>query len=136
MPMRVRNLRAVEKSLLAMAAIAIVWFGFIEERFFPLPRPRAAEAGAAFATPTIVHFGTTLLLSALVRVPWQSIILAAALWGLIGLVCKSRPSAVSMGAIRWTLHYRNRSIPPPPSGYGMAIGGLASLLTLDSPQSS
>jgi ABC-type transport system involved in multi-copper enzyme maturation permease subunit len=53
-----------------------------------LPRGRrcgAAEAGAAFATPTIVHFGTTLLLSALLRVPWQSIILAAALWGLIGL---------------------------------------------------
>jgi hypothetical protein len=39
MHMRVRNLRSVEKSLLAMAAIAIVWFGFIEERFFPLPGP-------------------------------------------------------------------------------------------------
>ena len=37
--MRVRNLRSVEKSLLAMAAIGIAWFGFIEERFFPLPRP-------------------------------------------------------------------------------------------------
>lgn len=49
------------------------------------PPPRAAEAGAAFATPTIVHFGTVLLLSALVQVPWQSIIVAAAVWGLIGL---------------------------------------------------
>jgi hypothetical protein len=39
MHMRVRNLRSVEKSLLAMAAITIVWFGFIEERFFPLPGP-------------------------------------------------------------------------------------------------
>ncbi len=29
----------MEKSLLAMAAIAIVWFGFIEERLFPLPGP-------------------------------------------------------------------------------------------------
>jgi hypothetical protein len=37
--MRVRNLRSVEKSLLAMAAIGIAWFGFIEERFFPLPGP-------------------------------------------------------------------------------------------------
>jgi hypothetical protein len=37
--MRVRNLRSVEKSLLAMAAIAIVWFGFIEERFYSLPGP-------------------------------------------------------------------------------------------------
>jgi hypothetical protein len=49
------------------------------------PAPRAAEAGAAFATPTIIHFGTALLLSALVQVPWQSIMAAAAAWGLIGL---------------------------------------------------
>ena len=37
--MRVRDMRSVEKSLVAMAAIAIVWFGFIEERFFALPGP-------------------------------------------------------------------------------------------------
>jgi hypothetical protein len=49
------------------------------------PPPRAAEAGAAFATPTIVHFGTVLLLSALVQVPWRSILAAAAVWGVIGL---------------------------------------------------
>jgi hypothetical protein len=49
------------------------------------PSLRAAEAGAAFATPTIIHFGTALLLSALLRVPWQSIIPAAACCGLIGL---------------------------------------------------
>ncbi len=42
------------------------------------PLSRMAEAGAAFATPTIIHFGTALLLSALLRVPWQSIIPAAA----------------------------------------------------------
>jgi pimeloyl-ACP methyl ester carboxylesterase len=35
----------VEKSLVAMAAIAIVWFGFIEERFFALPgRPIDARS--------------------------------------------------------------------------------------------
>jgi hypothetical protein len=49
------------------------------------PLPRAAEAGAAFATPTVIHFGTALLLSALLRVPWESIIAAAVVWGLIGL---------------------------------------------------
>ncbi len=49
------------------------------------PRLRVAEAGAAFATPTIVHFGAALLLSALLRAPWQAITLAAALWGLMGL---------------------------------------------------
>ena len=49
----------------------------------PLPRP--PEAGAAFATPTTIHFSTVLLLSALLRAPWQSIMPAAALCGLIGL---------------------------------------------------
>jgi hypothetical protein len=44
-----------------------------------------ADAGAAFATPTIVHFGSALLLSALLRAPWRSIAPAAAFWGLIGV---------------------------------------------------
>ena len=44
------------------------------------PPLRATEAGAAFATPTIVYFSTTLLLSALQRVPWPSVSLAAGLW--------------------------------------------------------
>jgi uncharacterized membrane protein len=35
------------------------------------PSLRTAEAGAAFATPTIVHFGATLLLSAVASVPWK-----------------------------------------------------------------
>jgi hypothetical protein len=49
------------------------------------PHLRTPELGAAFATPTIVHFGATLLLAALVRVPWQSLTPAAVLWGLLGL---------------------------------------------------
>ena len=49
------------------------------------PLPRAAEAGAVFGTPTIVHFSTVLLLSALVRIPWSSVEPAAILWGLVGL---------------------------------------------------
>ena len=49
------------------------------------PQLGSPEAGAAFATPTIVHFGTTLLLAALIRVPWQTITPAAVLWGVVGL---------------------------------------------------
>lgn len=49
------------------------------------PTLRAAEPGAAFVTPTVVHFGAALLLSALLRAPWQAITLVSALWGLIGL---------------------------------------------------
>jgi hypothetical protein len=48
-------------------------------------RPPTLAAGSAFATPTIVHFGAALLLSALLRVPWQTISIASALWGLMGL---------------------------------------------------
>jgi hypothetical protein len=48
------------------------------------PSRPAAEAGAAFATPSIVHLGTVLLLSALLLVPWPSIVCAAGLCGLVG----------------------------------------------------
>ncbi len=34
------------------------------------PREAAQEADAAFATPTIVHFSTVLLIAAVLRVPW------------------------------------------------------------------
>jgi hypothetical protein len=47
-------------------------------------RPATPEAGAAFGTPTIVHFSVALLLSALLRAPWPTITPAAVLWGLIG----------------------------------------------------
>jgi hypothetical protein len=49
------------------------------------PPLRAAEAGAAFATPTIVHFSIVLFLSALLRAPWETTTPAALLCGLIGL---------------------------------------------------
>jgi hypothetical protein len=44
-----------------------------------------AQAGHAFATPTIVHFGTVLLLAGMLSAPWQEIAPAAVLWGLLGL---------------------------------------------------
>jgi len=44
-----------------------------------------AQAGAAFGTPTIVHFGAVLLLSALVSAPWHGVGAAAVGWGLLGL---------------------------------------------------
>jgi len=51
-----------------------------------MPRtPGQAQAGEAFATPTIVHFGTVLLLSAALSAPWRGIGGPAILWGLLGL---------------------------------------------------
>ena len=49
------------------------------------PQLAAPDAAAAFATPTIVHFCTVLLLAALVRVPWQTLMPAAVLWGVVGI---------------------------------------------------
>jgi len=44
-----------------------------------------AQASSAFATPTIVHFGSVLLLSGVLCAPWHRIGTAAVLWGLVGL---------------------------------------------------
>ena len=65
----------------ALIGLQFVVLTLIAER----PQLGAPEAGAAFATPTIVHFGTALLLAALTRVPWHTITPAAMLWGVIGL---------------------------------------------------
>jgi len=45
----------------------------------------APDAGNAFSTPTIVHFGTALLLAALLRAPWHGMPVPAILWGVTGL---------------------------------------------------
>ena len=42
-------------------------------------------AGSAFATPTIVHLGAVLLLSAFLSVPWHGVTVIAIFWGLLGL---------------------------------------------------
>jgi hypothetical protein len=50
----------------------------------PTARPDE-EAGHAFATPTIVHFGAVLGLAAVLCAPWNGIVTPAALWGMIGI---------------------------------------------------
>jgi hypothetical protein len=49
------------------------------------PPVRGAAAGAAFATPTIVHFSVVLFLAALLRVPWDGIGPAVLVCGVTGL---------------------------------------------------
>ncbi len=50
----------------------------------PITR-ETAKAGSAFATPSVVHFGLVLSLSAIVSAPWNEITILAVLWGLLGL---------------------------------------------------
>ena len=47
--------------------------------------PGQEQAGAAFATPTIVHFSAVLLLSAGVNAPWRTLRSVAVFLGLIGI---------------------------------------------------
>jgi len=63
----------------ALIGLQFVVLTLIAER---PPAKQAPEAGAAFATPTIVHFSAVLLLSAALRAPWHTITGIAALWGL------------------------------------------------------
>src|SRR5881227_1469489 len=65
----------------ALIGLQFVVMTLIAER----PPLRAAEAGAAFGTPTIMHFSATLLLAAILRAPWQSITPAAVVVGIIGV---------------------------------------------------
>lgn len=44
-----------------------------------------AQAGDAFSTPSVVHFGVVLLLAAVGTAPWGGIATVAVLWGLAGL---------------------------------------------------
>jgi len=49
-----------------------------------MPVVRGAEqAGHAFATPTIVHFGAVLLLAALLTAPWHGTAAVTILWGVM-----------------------------------------------------
>jgi len=65
----------------ALIGLQFVVMTLLAER----PPVDAAAAGAAFGSPTIVHFGAALLLSALLNVPWHTIAAPAALWGLMGV---------------------------------------------------
>jgi hypothetical protein len=47
--------------------------------------PDLERAGAAFATPTVIHFTMVLLLSAFATAPWESAGSIAILWGVLGV---------------------------------------------------
>jgi hypothetical protein len=45
-----------------------------------------AVASGTFSTPSVVHFGMVLFLSAIVCAPWSDLTPCAVLWGLLGLL--------------------------------------------------
>lgn len=66
----------------ALIGLQFVVLTLIAER----PHSQMEEASAAFATPSVVHFGVALFLSAIGSVPWRSIGSLAIFWGLVGVV--------------------------------------------------
>ena len=72
--------------VLGCAAGALIGLQFVVMTLIAQrPPPRDGEAaGAAFATPTIVHFTTVLVLAAVFHMPWPSLATAAAVWGALG----------------------------------------------------
>ncbi|HEY2340348.1 MAG TPA: hypothetical protein VGH75_07460 [Steroidobacteraceae bacterium] len=76
----------------ALVGLQFVVMTLIAER----PPVRSPEAGSTFATPTVMHFGSVLLLSAVLRAPWGGIIPVAILWGVLGLA-----GAVYSALVAW-----------------------------------
>jgi len=72
--------------IVAGAAGALIGLQFVVMTLIA-DRPQLAspEAASAFATPTIVHFCSALLLSAVLRAPWHAVWPAAVLWGIVGV---------------------------------------------------
>lgn len=84
----------------ALVGLQFVVMTLIAER----PPVRSPEAGSAFATPTVLHFSSVLLLSAVLRAPWRAILLVAVLWGLLGLAGSAYAVLVAWRVRRQTVY--------------------------------
>jgi hypothetical protein len=72
--------------IVGSSAGALIGLQFVVMTLIADKQSAPSEAlGSALATPTIVHFGAVLLLSALVSAPWHGIATATVLWALVGL---------------------------------------------------
>jgi hypothetical protein len=59
--------------IVGSAAGALIGLQFVVMTLIAQRPPiRAAEGGAAFSTPTVVHFSTVLFLAAVLRAPWDA----------------------------------------------------------------
>jgi len=68
------------------------------------PPQRAEEAAPAFATPTIVHFGTVLFLAAILRAPWSA---EFEDWLFHGVLPLTAYAALAITALTATSHARD-----------------------------
>jgi len=59
---------------------------------------------ATFSTPTVMHFGSALLISAILSAPWHSLVHAGTLLGLIGLYAVAYVVRVTLRTRRLTVY--------------------------------
>jgi hypothetical protein len=74
-------------TIVGSAAGALIGLQFVVMTLvanMPIDRVNA-QAGHTFTTPTVVHFGVVLFLSAVVSAPWNKLVIVAVIWGVIGL---------------------------------------------------
>ena len=72
--------------IVGSSAGALIGLQFVVVTLIAERPPRDADAaGAAFSTPSVVHFTVVLLLSAIASIPWRTILGAAVIWGVVGL---------------------------------------------------
>ena len=50
------------------------------------PTQAPPEVGAAFSTPTVIHFGAVFFLSAIIRAPWKTLTPADISWVVMGVI--------------------------------------------------
>jgi hypothetical protein len=65
----------------ALIGLQFVVMTLVAER----PPERVAEGSAAFASPTVIHFGAVLLVAALICAPFSEATAPSLAWGLVGL---------------------------------------------------
>lgn len=71
--------------IVGSAAGALIGLQFVAMTLIAArPGRPSADAGAAFATPTIVSFCVVLFLAAVLRAPWKTILPVAVLWAIVG----------------------------------------------------
>jgi hypothetical protein len=65
----------------ALIGLQFVVLTLIAER----PHVKEPQAGAAFATPSVVHFAVVLFLSAILSAPWHGVGIIAVFLGVVGI---------------------------------------------------
>ena len=90
----------IGSSAAALTGLQFVVIALVSER----SSRRAASTMAAFATPTVVHFGAVLLLSAILSAPWPGLRFPDMLVGVMGIAGVVHAVITILRARRQTLY--------------------------------